>query len=363
MISVIGAGPAGSYYSSLAAKNNEVHLFEEDKVIGKPVACTGILTDSVREILHTIPKDLIVSNIKRFKIVAPNGKCIYINLKHPDLVLDRVAFDELLYQKAIDSGASIHLNEKFLGYKRLANNYQIKTSKITYDTDMIIGSDGPNSLVAKSSHMFMERKFVQGLQVRARYPELEEGTTIIYLNLGEFSWIVPEDDKIARVGVIGQNNQKLHESYKKLIHDAKILEHQSGIIPLYNPKQKLCKPKEDIFLIGDSATQVKATTYGGIIYGLHAARLLSENKESYEKKFNDTYGKELKLSLKMREWMNTMTDVQANELIEIFAKESNSKILSEHDRNFPSKFIIPLLLREPKLLKLGFDIFKNKITK
>jgi len=211
--------------------------------------------------------------------------------------------------------------------------------------------------------MFMERKFVQGLQVRARYPELEEGTTIIYLNLGEFSWIVPEDDKIARVGVIGQNNQKLHESYKKLIHDAKILEHQSGIIPLYTPKQKLCKPKEDIFLIGDSATQVKATTYGGIIYGLHAARLLSENKESYEKKFNDTYGKELKLSLKMREWMNTMTDIQANELIEIFAKESNNKILSEHDRNFPSKFIIPLLLREPKLLKLGFDIFKNKITK
>jgi len=71
MISVIGAGPAGSHYASLAAKNNEVHLFEEHKTVGKPVACTGILTDSVKSIIHHIPKELIVTNINRFKIVSP----------------------------------------------------------------------------------------------------------------------------------------------------------------------------------------------------------------------------------------------------------------------------------------------------
>jgi len=368
MISVIGAGPAGSYYSSLAAKSNDIHLFEEDKAIGKPVACTGILTDSVKDILQNIPKYLVVTNIKRFKIIAPNGKSIYIRLKNPDIVLDRARFDEYLYNKAVDSGAKIHLNEKFLGYKKLDNHksdnkYSIKTTKSTYDTDMIVGSDGPNSVVAKNADMFRNRRFIQGLQVRAKYPELEEGTTIIYLNLGEFSWIVPEDDKIARVGVIGVNNKKLHEDYRRLIKDAKIIEHQSGIIPLYDPNQQLRKSKEDIFLIGDSATQVKATTYGGIIYGLHAAKLLAENKNSYEKKFNSTYGKELRLSLKMREWMNVMKDKHANDLIEIFGKEKNSKILSDHDRNYPSKLILPLLIREPKLWKLGFDIFKNRLTR
>jgi len=376
MISVIGAGPAGSYYSSLAAKNNEVHLFEEDKVIGRPVACTGILTDSIKEILHKIPQDLIVTKIDRFKIIAPDGKFIYIDLKNKDLVLDRARFDEYLYNKAVDSGAKIHLNEKFLGYKKIDkfykdkscsnksdNQYTIKTSKSTYDTDMIMGSDGPNSIVARTANMFENRKFIQGLQIRAKYPGLEVGTTIIHLNLGEFSWIVPEDDKIARIGVIGTNNPRLHEAYKRLIKNTKVLEHQSGIVPLYNPKQSLRKSKEDIFLIGDAATQVKATTYGGIIYGLHAGRLLAEDKDSYEKKFNSTYAKELKLSLKMREWMNSMTDKQANELIGIFNKEKNSKILAETDRNYPSKLILPLLIHEPRLWKLGFDIFKNKITK
>ncbi|MGV8172167.1 MAG: hypothetical protein ACP5OA_05755 [Candidatus Woesearchaeota archaeon] len=361
MISVIGAGPAGSYYSSLAAKNSEIHLFEEDKSIGRPVSCTGILTNSVKTIISSIPKDLIVTKISRFKIVAPNGKFIYVKLGNPDIVLDRARFDKYLYDKAIDVGTKVHLNERFLGYKNADNHYIIKTNKSSYHTDMIVGADGPMSQVAKSANIYANRRFIQGLQVRAKYPDLEEGTTIIHLNLGEFSWIVPEDDTIARIGVIGVNNKKLHEDYKKLIGDAKILEHQSGIVPLYNPKQKLRKGTEDIFLIGDAATQVKATTYGGIIFGLHAGRLLAEDKDLYAKKFHKILGKDLRLSLKMRELMNSMDDKHANRLIDIFQKESNSRILAENSRDFPSKFIIQLLIKEPRLWKLGFDIFKNRI--
>jgi digeranylgeranylglycerophospholipid reductase len=363
MISVIGAGPAGSYYSSLKAKNSVVHLFEDDKSIGRPVACTGILTDSVRGILKHIPDELIVTNIDRFKIVAPNGKYIYIDLKKKDLVLDRTRFDEFLYHKAIDAGAIPHLGERFLNYKTDGKKYILKTDKSEYSTDMIVGADGPLSQVAKSSGLYTERKFIQGLQVRAKYPDLEPGTTIIHLNLGEFSWIVPEDEKIARIGVIGENNKKLHEDFKKLLGDSKIIEPQSGIIPLYNPKQKLRKDNEDIFLIGDAATQVKATTYGGIIYGLLAGGYLAEDKDTYVKRFNEKLGKDLWISLKMREMMNSMTEEQADELIKIFEKQSNMKILSEHDRDFPSKFIVKLLMKEAKLWKLGFDIFKNRITR
>jgi geranylgeranyl reductase family protein len=362
MISVIGAGPAGSFYSSLAAKKNDVHLFEEHKVIGKPVACTGILTDSVKSIIK-IPKDLIISKIERFKIVAPNKKAIYIDLKKVNMVLDRAGFDQYLYSKAVDSGANIHLDEKFLGYKKQDDKYVIKTNKSKYNTDMIVGADGPRSPVARSAGIYGDRKFIWGWQARCKFPNLEPGVTEIRLNLGEFSWIVPEDDKIARVGVIGIRNQKLLNDYKKILGGSKILQDQSGIIPLYNPKQQLRKNKEDIFVIGDAATQVKATTYGGIIYGLLSGNYLAENKDMYTKKFNEKLGKDLWISLKMRELMNHMNEKQANELIEIFEKKTNSKVLSEHDRDFPSKFIVQLLMKEAKLWKLGFDIFKNKISK
>ena len=360
MISVIGAGPAGSYYASKASIDSEVHIFEEHKIPGKPVACTGILTDSVKSIIK-VPEELIVSKIKRFKIVAPNNKSLYVDLKKVNMVLDRAGFDKYLYDKAIDAGVNAHLGEKFIGYKKINNKYLMKTTKKTYETEMIVGADGPRSAVAKAAGIYGERKFIWGWQARARFPKLEVGTTEIRLNLGEFSWIVPEDEHIARVGVIGIKNRRLLNDYKKILGASKIINDMSGMIPLYNPKQKL--RKENIFLLGDAATQVKATTYGGIIYGLLAGSYLAENKETYVKRFNEKLGRDLWISLKMRELMNHMTEEQADELIEIFNKQNNKKILSEHDRDFPSKFIVQLLMKEAKLWKLGFQIFKNKMTK
>ncbi|MCD4666906.1 hypothetical protein K8R47_03795, partial [archaeon] len=111
-------------------------------------------------------------------------------------------------------------------------------------------------------------------------------------------------------------------------------------------------------LIGDAATQVKATTYGGIIYGMLSGKYISEDFHSYSKKFNSKLGKDLWISLKMRKMMNNLTEEKANELVKIFEKQSNKKILSEYDRDFPSKFIVQLLMKETKLWKLGFGLLK-----
>lgn len=358
MISVIGAGPAGSFYASKA--KDDVYIFEEHKEVGRPVSCTGILTDSINRVTD-IDEDLVISKINKFKIVAPNGNATYVDLDKTNMVLDRAKFDNFILQKAIDNGAKLHLNEKFLGYKKINGKYKIKTSKKEYETDMIVGADGPKSEVAKAAGIYGDRKFLMGWQARCKYKELEEGVTEIRLNLGEFSWIVPEDNKIARVGVLGVNNIKLKEDYKKILGASKILEDQSGIIPLYNPKQELRKKNENIFLIGDAATQVKATTYGGIIYGLIAGNYLAEDKESYVKNFNKKLGRDLWISLKMREMMNVMNEEQCNEMIKIFQKKENIDVLSKYDRDFPSKFLFQLLMKEKKLWKLGFGIFKNKV--
>ena len=362
MISVIGAGPAGSFYASRAAKNNEVHLFEEHRKVGLPVACTGILTDSVRQFVD-VKKLPVVSRIERFKIVSPEGKSIYVDLDKVNLVFDRAGFDQQLFRNAVDAGAVPHLGEKFMGYKpdRKLGGYLIRTNKRTYNTNMIVGADGPFSPVARAAGIYGDRKFIWGWQARCKYPNLEPGVTEIRLNLGEFSWIVPEDRNTARVGVIGAKNARLKEDYRKLLGASRIIEDQSGPIPLYNPKQKLRKGKEDIFLLGDAATQVKATTYGGIIYGIIAGSYLAEDKETYVERFNSKLGKDLWISLKMRQLMNNMSERQANDLISIFEKRENKKVLEAHDRDFPSKFIVQLLMKEAKLWKLGFDLFRKDV--
>jgi len=358
MITVVGAGPAGSFYAS-KVKHEDVHLFEEHKEVGKPVACTGILTDSVKSVID-IPKELVVSKINTFKMIAPNNKSLYVDLKKTNYVLDRAGFDQHLFHKAVDNGAIVHMGESFKGYKFIGKKQVVRTSKGYYRSDMLVGADGPRSSVAKAAGLYGEREFVFGFQARCKYPNLEPGVTVIPLNLGEFAWIVPEDDKIARVGVIGQLSPKLKADYRTLLKGAKVIEDQSGLIPLYNPKQRIKKKGEEVYLLGDAATQVKATTYGGIIYGLLAGQMLSEDPHKYERNFNKKLGRDLWISLKMREYMNKMSDAQANELIDIFQKKHNNEIIASHDRDFPSKFIVQLLMKEAKLWKIGFELFRKK---
>jgi hypothetical protein len=64
----------------------------------------------------------------------------------------------------------------------------------------------------------------------------------------------------------------------------------------------------------------------------------------------------------MRELMNAMTEEQANELIDIFEKEQNRQIIARHDRDFPSRYIVQLLLKETRLWRLGFGLLKNRIA-
>ena len=116
MITVIGGGPAGCFYAS-KEQNDDVHIFEEHASIGNPISCTGILTESIQRVTD-IRKDLILSKIKQFKIVAPNGKATYVDLQKQNLVLDRAKFDQFIRDKALDNGATLHLKERFLGCRK-----------------------------------------------------------------------------------------------------------------------------------------------------------------------------------------------------------------------------------------------------
>jgi flavin-dependent dehydrogenase len=359
MIAVIGAGPAGCYYASLV-KDREVHIFEEHDEIGRPVSCTGILTDSVRSVIGELPEELVISRIRKFKIVAPSGKSMYIDLDKVNTIVDRAGFDRHLLLRALANGATLHRGERFTGYERRGASYLVHTTRGRYAAEMVVGADGPFSAVARAAGLYRLRTFVTGWQARCRYPGLETGVTEIRLNLGEFSWIVPEDEHIARVGVIGPDGPALRRDYEAIRASSVVLEDQSGTIPVYDPRQKLRTPGGRVFLIGDAATQVKATTYGGIIYGLLAAQYLAEDPEGYEHRMGSKLGRDLWISLRMREFMNAMTEDQANELIDIFERDRNKAIIARHDRDFPSKFIVQLLMKEAQLWKLGFGLLKNR---
>jgi len=120
------------------------------------------------------------------------------------------------------------------------------------------------------------------------------------------------------------------------------------------------KQKNNIFLIGDAACHVKATTGGGIIPSLKAAHTLCDcilSKKDYGKEFKKQSGRELLLHLRIRNALNKFSDKDYGYLLSLMNQEKVKKILKKYDRDTPMPLVLNLLLREPRFLSFAKYIF------
>src|SRR3989344_3090766 len=354
MISIIGAGPAGSHLAYLLAKKGqEVNIYEDHKSIGNPVQCTGLVTDSIHQILK-LPKKVIVNKITGFKVFSKNHS-VEINFKKPNIVLDRMKFDRYVAEKAEDAGAKYFLNHKFETCKLSKENVEFMVNNKIFKTDYLVGADGPFSQVAKSANIYNNRKFMIGIQARVTLPVENTELIEVYIGEGYFGWLVPEDKNIARIGTASYKNANFF--FRSLLNkralNVKIREYQSGVIPMYDPKQKI--QNGCVFLIGDAACQTKNPSHGGIIQGMIASQFLvkaiTENKNY--KRLLKPLRRELRYNLFIRRVLDKLSENDLDKLLLLVKKANVRKILETYDRDFPSKLLFKLLVNEPRLISFA----------
>jgi len=356
MINIIGAGPAGLHTAYLLAKaGKEVNVFEEHKEIGLPVQCTGITTSHLKKFTE-IKKEFLVNKLTTARVCSKNNFTDF-KLKNENLVIDRKKFDQYLAKKAKQAGAKIFLNHKYLGYSN--NNIIIKDTRENtlkkIKTSILIGADGPLSKVSE----LINKKNVDfwiGAQAKVK---IKAQKNIFEAHLGDiapnfFAWLVPENKGIARIGLAAKKNVNTHlKKFLKFknITQKDIIEHQGGLIPIYNPKIKI--QDKNIYLVGDAAAQVKATTGGGLIPALSSSEILADSitkNIDYEKEFKKNINKNLFVALKLRKILNGFTDKDYDYLVNLFKNKKIKNIIEKYDREFPSEFITKLLIAEPRFL-------------
>ena len=353
MISIIGAGPVGSYLAYMLAKSGfDVNVYEEHKSIGEPVQCAGIVTSELSRVLELDDK-LIINRLNKVKIFSKHRSTTF-NVN--DIVIDRKKFDRWLADKAKKAGARFHLNHKYLGFARGNIIFADKKNKfIKTKAEKIIGADGPLSDVAKSNFIFDKRKFYIGLQARIK-GNFDLNTYEVYLGSicpGFFAWLIPESKTIARVGTAGEKyvSQRFSKFLSiKGLSSKNIVDKQAGLIPIWNNKIRV--KKSNIYLIGDAAAQVKASTGGGIVPSLKAAKVLADsiiNNKDYNKGLTKI-NKELKTHLRIRKILNRFSDKDYNNLIKLLSKKRVKKILNTYNRDLSSELVVKMLLIEPRLL-------------
>ena len=360
MISIIGAGPAGCYLAYLLAKNGKkVQVFEEHGKIGKPVQCTGIVTSEFEDIREP-KKEFTINKTNKVRLSSISGKCIELELKKDNYILDRAKFDFYLAKKAEKAGAEFFPGAKFIKGNKDFFIIRQKDKEKKIKNDILVGADGPLSAVAKSYGMHSKRKLAIGFQYRVCMDN--DNFIEFYPGIGIYSWVVPEGKGVCRVGIadyLGRNVRKKLDFFlrNKGIGRGKIIDCQAGLIPGYNAKIKF--QKDDVFLVGDAAAQVKASTGGGIVPGLIAAKELAKTITmggSYKERIKKLR-KELLIHSIARHILDNFTKKDWDYLFKLFENKKNREILSTIEREKISMLLFPLLRNDLRFLWLAKKIF------
>ncbi len=358
MILIIGAGPIGCYAASLLAEEHEIIVVEEHSSVGLPVQCTGIVTS---EILNFIPKNnkSIINRISKVRIISPNDSVLNLTFEKSDIILDRTLFDKYFYEKAKKKNVSFLFNHRFIKInKNKAIIKNIKSGKIKkIDFDYLIGADGSNSSVAKIINK-TKRRFYPGMQAIIK----KKNNNIIdfYPYKEGYGWAVPINKSSLRVGVLATSKTILLFNLLIKKYSGKIVEKQSGIIPIFNCKERL--QKNNIFLIGDAATLVKTTTGGGLVSGLKSSELVARaiiKNKNYSRLIKKNIGKDLWTHNKIRKIMNKFSEKDWDELITDFDSRRLKQTLQKVNRDKIMKLLVKLSFLKPSLIRHVIRHFKK----
>lgn len=362
---IIGAGVSGSALAYELTKLGEKPIVIEQKknVLGK--ACAGIVSRRISELVE-LPRSLVKNRVKRLLLHFPKGE---VEIRGKAIVLDREGFSEFLYEKARKGGTDYLFGERLLRFV-VADKVIGRTNKRGFKTDVLIGADGVDSVVAKK----------YGLSYRVEpviqaFGEYESEAVHVFLGKEygyPFGYVIPYEKDVCIVGV-GGNRESL-ERFLDFLGVRRVRKWQVGRIPVTLPKYIAF---ERVLLIGDAAGMVKALTGGGIIMDLLASKIAAkairkgyeENdfstrflKRHYEDVWKEKYFEELKLAYKLRMLYERMDEKDLNDLYDLFQKEEVLRVVEKHgDMDFYSG-MTKRLMTNREVLKFGLSFFARHLS-
>ena len=381
-ICIVGASIAGNYLTYLLYKSNlRIVVLEDHKEIGIPFQCAGIISQKLSQLIE-LPTNIILNRVSSAKIVNPSGKNISLSGDERPYIIDRIALDCIYYNKVKKNpNITYFLGERYKTFEyRIEDGKKyvlIETSNRIIKTRMLIGCDGPLSSVGKQLNVKNNILYASQIRIKANFNEDEAAMYFDPQWKQLFGWIVPEGNHIFRIGIAVAKN--VNSCFKRYLEKLDInidnkIDQQGGIIP-YGIMNKIAF--DNILLLGDSAGQVKATTGGGIVMLLTAARYASycvrlcfknENfskgfiKNYYEKPCSRTIGRELKLHYLIRLILERFKDNDFETFFKIIKDNSIEHIITLYgDMDFPKSLVIKLL-RKRTVLRFFFKFLtKNPV--
>ena len=108
---------AGSFLAyQLASEGLNVIVVEQNRHVGIPMQCAGIVSQRLSNIVEIDPS-IIINRVDSAWLISENGRKVSVSIKDNPYILDRVKLDQYFFKKALNSGVKFLLHEKFVDVK------------------------------------------------------------------------------------------------------------------------------------------------------------------------------------------------------------------------------------------------------
>ncbi len=266
---IVGAGPAGLISALNLIQEGISPVILEKKPVIRSTACAEACGLKSLSLVPFDSNPYIRKEVKGAKLIYADNTYSY--MRNSTVTLDRTNWLKSMAREIIARGSQIRLNSEVLAVG--SNNIQLKNGE-TIDYEVLIGADGPNSLVAR--HLGIRHQFMVASQYKLTYDTSDMDYLELYFNKRfspGFSWIFPKDG-IINVGIEGNFAQLDAFLSHRGISGCEIIRREAGIIPASGIQRLV---QHNIALIGDAAAMTNPLSGGGLTPIIYASQILARH--------------------------------------------------------------------------------------
>ena len=331
---IIGAGPAGSACALMLANSGlKIAIFDKTSFPREKICGDGLSKDVINQLKLLPPEiknsfDSIVEKLPSsgMCIYSPENNCLELPFEFKDnisgYVCKRKYFDEILVN-GLKKYSNIKLFENCEVDNVLINNdsASVITKSVSYNAKIIIGADGPNSILSRKFNLKIKNKKHHCLGLRGYFENVTDFHPKNFIELHFYKdilpgylWIFPMANNMANVGLgvlasdVSEKKIILKSVLEKFINTHpniaprfknanQIGKLEAMSIPLGAKKIKISG--ERYLLAGDAASLVDSFTGEGIGNAIRSGRVAAEHiincfeKNNFSAEFNSSYDNEI----------------------------------------------------------------------
>lgn len=359
-VAVIGASASGLFTAlELARKGIATTVFERAGYID-PAPRTLITTARLRDYIGHLAEPAVVNEITRFDLFA-DGKVATVELREPDLIVERSTLIRGLAKEAADTGVEIATSRRFLGLEATSQGVGIRVAVDSESEErpvsVVVGADGACSQVARSAR-WPTQPTIPLVQAIVRIPkDMDPHSSRVWFRPEDtpyFYWLVPHSESHGALGIIGDRPDAIRTRLEAFAADNGMppLEFQGARIPLYTRWRPIHRRVAggDVYLVGDAAGQVKVSTVGGLVTGFRGAIAVVQSILTGRPARR---ARSLRVELEAHRLIRkTLHDFTQDDYVGLFELLNDPAVasLGRTDRDQAAKALFKVFIAQPRLL-------------